>query len=502
MLGQVVTALGAVFSFYNLLAIFGGTAIGIILGALPGMTATMGVALGLPLTFTMAPMTGILFLMGIYKGGIYGGSITAILIKTPGTPAASATVLDGYELTKKGRPKAALDMALYASVFADITTNLSLILCAAPIAQIALKFGPPEYAGLIFFSLTIISSVAGRSLVKGLLAGFGGMLIATIGQDVIFGLPRFTFGSVNATAGLQLIPVLIGLFAIPEVLEQVSKMVKKKVAKIEISAELKEKVDKLTLKEWRACFKTVVRGSLIGVFMGAVPGVGAAPSAFVSYDQARRFSKKPEEFGHGALEGVAASESANNGVCGSTLIPLLTVGVPGDAVTAVLLGALMMHGLTPGPLLFKEHAAEVYVLYVGIMVASLAMFLLGKLAIHYGVKIRSIPIPVLFPVVFVLCVVGSFAVNNSLFDVQIMLIMGIVGFLMNRFEIPPAPLVIGFILGPIFESGVRRSLLMSQGSISIFFTRPICVFFIVLAVLSLVMIIRGRRKNIKKLVEM
>ncbi|MBN2569277.1 MAG: tripartite tricarboxylate transporter permease [Deltaproteobacteria bacterium] len=475
----------------NFVAIFGGVAVGIITGAIPGMTGAMGVAIALPFTFYMNPITGILFLVGLYKGAMYGGSVTAILIKTPGTPAASCTVLDGYPMAQQGKAGKALNMALYASVCADFISNLSLILLAAPIAAFALRFGPPEFFTLITFSLTIIAGVSGKSVTKGLIAGAFGLITATIGMDLVYGSSRFAFGSVDLMGGLNFIPVLIGLFAIPEILNEYGK----KYAPQFLASKLGDM--KITLKEFKDSLKTIIRGSIIGVIIGAIPGIGGAPSAFLSYNEAKRGSKHPERFGHGELEGVAASEAGNNGVCGATMIPLLTLGIPGDVITAILLGAFMVHDLKPGPILFQQNIDIIYGIFVGIMLSSLAMLILGKMGIRIFSKIASVPNSILFPAVLVLCVFGTYAVDNKMFDVLVMIIMGLLGYFMLLTELPAAPFLIAFILGPMFEDNLRRSLLLSQGSLSILVRSPICWVFWTLTVISVVLLFRRNLQSRK-----
>ena len=457
-----------------------GVFIGVIVGAIPGLTTPMAVALTLPFTFTLPPVTGILLLLGVYKGGIYGGSITAILINAPGTPAASCTVLDGYPMAKKGEAKRALDMALYSSCVADFISNISLILFAGILASFALKFGPAEVFTLIFFSLTIISGVSGSQLLKGMASACLGLLLATVGMDLIYGTNRFVFGQTNLLAGLNFIPVLIGLFAIPEILNFFCKK------------EIKLKKNPLagvgaTLKDFLKCFKTIVKGSFIGVILGAIPGIGAAPSAFLSYSEARRTSKNPENFGKGEIEGVAAAEAGNNGVAGATMIPLLALGIPGDIITAIILGAFMIHGLRPGPLMFTQNIELIYAIFMGIMLSSIYLFAIGKASIKFISKITDIPHRILFPVVLVLCIFGSYAVNNSTFDIGIMFLMGLLGFGMLKLNIPTAPFLIAFILGPMLEDSFRQSLLISRGSYSIFFSTPICWFFWILTVIIISM---------------
>ena len=453
-----------------------GVFIGVIVGAIPGLTTPMAVALTLPFTFALSPVTGILLLLGVYKGGIYGGSITAILINAPGTPAASCTVLDGYPMAKRGEAKRALDIALYSSCVSDFISNIALILFAGVLASFALKFGPAEVFTLIFFSLTIISGVSGTQLLKGMASACLGLLLATIGMDLVYGTNRFIFGQTDLLAGLNFIPVLIGLFAVPEILnffckEQV-KLEKNPLAGIGAS-----------IKDFFRCFKTIIRGSFIGVILGAIPGIGAAPSAFLSYSEAKRTSKNADNFGKGEIEGVAAAEAGNNGVAGATMIPLLALGIPGDVITAIILGAFMIHGLRPGPLMFNENIELIYAIFMGIMLSSIYLFGIGKICIKFISKISDIPHRILFPVVLILCIFGSYAVNNSTFDIAVMFLMGILGFAMLKLNIPTAPFLIGFILGPMLEDSFRQSLLISRGSYAIFFSTPICWFFWVLTVI-------------------
>jgi len=475
-------------SIDNVLAIFVGVVVGCIVGAIPGMTATMGVALTLPFTFYMQPVTGILLLLGVYKGGIYGGSIPAILIKTPGTPAAACTVLDGYPMSQNGQANKALHMALYSSVFADFISNIALIFFTGFIASFALKFGPPEFFALVLFSLTIIAGVAGDKLSYGLISACFGLLLATIGLDLIYGTERMVFGEPELMGGLKFIPVLIGLFALPEIIDHYTR-------KLEVGKRLKTLGESgVSMAEWKRCFKSVFRGSLIGVILGAIPGIGGAPAAFLSYSEAKRTSKNPENFGKGEIEGIAAAEAGNNGVCGATLIPLLSLGVPGDVITAVILGGFMIHGLQPGPILFEQNLSLIYALYMGIMLSSFFLLIVGKAGIKLFARISDVPNSFLYPVVLVLCVFGAYAVGNTMFDILIMFIMGIFGYFMLKFGIPAAPFLIAFILGPLLEDSFRQALQLSRGDFSIFFRNPICWGFLTLAIISIVLVIR---RNIK-----
>ncbi len=487
MIEHLQTALSLVFTFETIFALFAGVLIGTIIGAIPGMTVTMGVALTLPFTFSMHPVTGILLLLGVYKGGIYGGSITAILIKTPGTPAASCTVLDGYPMSQNGQARKALDIALYASCVADFISNLSLILFAGFLASFALRFGPPEFFTLIVFSLTIIAGISSENMAKGLISAGLGLLLATVGLDLVYGTNRFVFGEVELMAGLNFIPVLIGLFALPEIINHYTKR-RGSGDQIQSLAG-----GHATFAEFRRCLKSIIRGSAIGVVLGAIPGIGGAPSAFLSYSEARRTSPTPERFGKGEIEGVAASEAGNNGVAGSTMIPLLALGVPGDVVTAVILGAFMIHGLRPGPLLFQEKIELVYGLFIGIMLSSIFLFIVGKSSIRLFSRVSQIPNDILFPIVLVLCVYGGYAVNNTLFDILVMIIVGLLGFAMLRANIPAAPFLIAFVLGPLLEDNFRQALLLSGGGLDIFFRNGICILFWALTALSVFLILRRRR---------
>lgn len=469
----------------SFLALLAGVAIGVIIGAIPGMTVTMGVALALPFTFSMHPVTGILLLLGVYKGGIYGGSITAILINTPGTPPAACTVLDGYPLARRGEARRALDIALYASCFADFMSNLALIALAGFLAVFALRFGPPEFFTLIVFSLTIIAGVSGDELARGLISACLGLILATVGLDLIYGTGRFIFfDQYELMAGLNFIPVLIGLFALPTIINHYASdtPVRERVADLAARG--------ASLADFRRCFPSILRGSVIGVVLGAIPGIGGAPAAFLSYSEARRNAANPDDFGKGEIEGVAAAEAGNNGVAGATMIPLLALGVPGDIITAVILGAFMIHGLRPGPLLFQENIDIVYAIFMGIMLSSVYLLVVGRLSIRFISRIADVPDRLLMPVVLVLCAFGAYAVNNSFFDLLVMLCMGLVGFLMLKTRIPAAPFLIAFVLGPLLEDSFRQSLQLSEGTIGIFFRNEICIAFWVLTALALALTVR------------
>jgi putative tricarboxylic transport membrane protein len=466
-----------------------GVLVGVIAGAVPGVSATMAVALALPFTFALEPIYGILLLLGVYKGGIFGGSIPAILIKTPGTPASSATTLDGYPMAERGEAGRALGMALYASCIADLISNLSLILLAGWLASFALSFGPPEFFTLILFSLTIIAGVSGESLVKGLIAAASGLLLATVGLDLVYGTDRFSFGDPNLMGGLNFIAVLIGLFALPEIIDFVFRPKEEHHQARQLGGRW------ATLADVRRCLRSIIRGSFIGVFLGAIPGIGGAPAAFLSYAEAQRNSPNRDNFGKGEIEGVAAAEAGNNGVCGATLIPLLSLGIPGDVITAIIIGAFMIHGLQPGPMLFVTHAHMVYALFMGLILSSFLLFAIGSVAIRAFRFVADVPKSLLAPSVLVLCVFGTYAVNNTIFDVAVMFAMGWLGYLMRVLKIPAAPFLIGFILGPLLENSFRQAMLMSGGSPEIFVRGPITWTFWALTALALYLIVARLRQS-------
>lgn len=475
----LLPALSNVLNWQVILILALGGAVGISIGSLPGLTATMGVALILPITFGMGPITGILLLVGVYFGAIYGGSISAILLRTPGTPASAATALDGYEMTKKGEAHKALTIATLSSTIGGILSVIVLILVAPQLAKFALKFSAQESFALAVFGLSIITSISGKSMVKGLIAGFLGLLVASIGLDPMGGFPRFTFGNMDLMSGVNFIPVMIGLFAAAQAFQGLEDTVTKgKVIKII------EKV-KLKWREFRGLIITILRSTGIGTFIGMIPGAGGDIAAFVAYNEAKRFSKNKEDFGQGNPEGVAAPEAANNSSTGGAMIPLLTLGIPGDAVTAVMLGALMVQGLRPGPQLFEQNGEIVYTLFVGMLLANIFILIYGLLGIRLFIKVLTIPKVVLTPIILVLCVVGAYALGNNLFDVWVMLISGIIGYFMLRYGFPASPVILALILGPMMESNLRRSLVISQGDYSTFFTRPISATLLALAILTL-----------------
>ena len=463
---------------------------GVILGALPGLTATMGVAILLPFTFSMMPTPALVMLIGVYIGGIYGGSIAAILLKTPGTPASAATVLDGHTMAVKGLAAKALSIAAVASFIGGLISTIVLIGIAPILADFALRFNAPEYFALALFGLTIIASVSAKNIMKGLLAGTIGLLISMVGLDPISSVPRFTFGVLDLYSGINIIPVLIGLFAITEGLNQLEKMSSNQP---DIPPKFSYKL--LSFSDFKKILPTSIKSGLIGTSIGSVPGAGADISAFACYNEAKRVAKKPEEFGNGSMHGLAAAESGNNGVTGGSLVPLLTLGVPGDAVSAVLLGALIVQGLTPGPLLFQDNPEIVYGIFSSMIIANIVMLLIGFLGIRFFCRIIEVPKIIMIPIIIFLSIIGAYAINNSMFDVGIAITFGLLGFILNKLDIPSSPILLAIILGPMAETNLRKSLILYEGSWSFLYDRPIALAFILFAVFSVYSTVKLKKKE-------
>lgn len=482
-----------VLDIHALIAINIGVFAGIIMGALPGIGVAMSVTVLLPFVFGMDTAHGLLLLLGVYCGGTYGGSITAILIKTPGAEAGIATVIDGYELTKQGKSRKALDMAILASTFGGIVSAVALVAFAPLVARFILNFAPPEYFALGVFGLTVIASVSGKSPIKGLMMGAFGVLLSTVGMDMFTGTQRLTFGLLYLRGGIGLVPTIIGLFSITEILVKSHQL--KDMApygRVKVSGS-----DGLTWREIKDSLRTIVRSSGIGTVIGAIPGAGAVIAAFVGYSEAKRRSKKPELFGRGALEGVAAAEAANNAVTSSSLIPMLTLGVPGSVVAAIVMGALTMNGLIPGIALFRDEAVLTYTVMVGMVIVNIFMFVQAKLFIRLVVHVTTILPALLMVLVLLLSLTGTFAVNNTLTDVIAVFVAASIGYILTKLQFPLPPVVLGMVLGPLAETSLRQSLLISGGSFSIFLTRPLAALFLAIALLSVAFSVlrRGKRER-------
>ncbi|MHC3437005.1 tripartite tricarboxylate transporter permease [Natrialbaceae archaeon A-gly3] len=457
-----------------------GVFIGIVMGSIPGMTATMTVAVLVSFTFGMSPTEGMMLLLGIYGGALYAGSIPAILIRTPGTPSAAATIFDGFPLSQKGEAGNAIGIATVAS-FAGGAISVVLITILSPqIAEIALAFGSPEYFALAFFGLTIIGSVSGDSVVKGMISGLLGMLIATVGLDPTHGFPRFTFDYAELAAGIEFIAVMIGLFGLAEGLNRYREGID--------VMDVTQRVSGITpsLGDLREIRNVTLGSSLVGTFVGAIPGAGGDIAAFVTYNEAKRWAKDATPaFGDGNIRGVAAAESGNNSSTAGALVPTLTLGIPGDSVTAILIGALLVHGIRPGPGLYDTEPALVFSIFVGFFMVYVTILVAGLLGAHVWVRLINFPAKYLWPAILVLCVVGSFALRGAIFDVWAMVAAGALGYVMRMDGYPLAPMVLGLILGPIAEENLRRSLELSGGTWDIIYTSPIAMSILILSVISL-----------------
>lgn len=488
----IIAGFGNVASVESMIVMNLGMLAGIVFGAIPGLTVLLAIVLFLPFTFGMSDTSGILLLLGIYCGGTYGGSVSAILINTPGTPNSAATVLDGHAMAKQGKARRALQAALYASVIGGIASALVLLFAAPQIAKATRFFGPAEYFSLAVFGISIISGVSGGNILRGLITGCIGILISMIGQDATSGVFRFSFDIIDFAAGLDLVPVLIGLFAISEIMSKAKGG--KKAGESAVKVEL-DSSSRLGLRELMASKVVLLRSTVIGIVIGAIPGTGGGIASFLGYHDAKKLSKDPDEFGKGALDGILAPEAANNAVTGGALIPTITLGVPGDSVTAVMLGALMLNGLIPGSRIFIDHRDTMYTLLIGFIAINLFMLLQGRVFIKFFSLITKIPEKLLMPILFVLCAAGSYAVSNSVFNVLVMLAFGGIAYFLAIAEYPIVPMLLGIILGPMAESNLKRALTIADGSPLIFFTRPISLAFIVLTVVSIYTSVRQTKKR-------
>jgi len=473
------------------------------MGAIPGLTDNMAIVLLLPFTFYLNPIAGISMLMGLSKGGNFGGSIPAILFNIPGTPQAMVTCLDGYPLTQQGKSGKALKMALYGSTIGDTTSDLVLIFLAAPVAMLALKVGPPEYSMIIFFSLIIISMAATEDPIKGVIATGIGLLLGTVGLDPMRGTPRLEFGILELSDGFQIMPMVIGLLAFSEVLRQIELDVKgrseKKEAVFVPENSRRPESDKdpnhrVTLQEFKGVIRTIFRSTGIGSSIGIIPGIGTTVAAYLSYISAKRASKHPELFGKGSLEGIAACESGNNAVVGPNLIPLVTLGIPGNLAAALILGGFMIKGLTPGPMFMQRNAPLMYGLFTVLLLSNFYTFMVGNFFIRYIRNVTQIPKPVLFTSILIFSVIGSYVFQSSIFDIFMMFCFGILGYILTKLQINLPTIIVAFFLGPLFERKIRQALLISGGDISIFFTRPIALAFFLLTIFGVIFLISRKKK--------
>ena len=493
MLQYIVPATGLLFTLENILWINIGVFVGSVFAAIPGLSVILCVILFLPVTYTMTAIPGMMFLLGIYCAGGYGGSVSAILINTPGTPHAAATMLDGHPLSRQGRTKAALKIALYASTFGGVFSALMLLFLGPQVAKIAAQLGTAEYYMVCVFGLTIIAGVSGKSIIRGLVSACLGLLISCVGTDPMTSYDRFTFGIPRLYLGLDLAVCLIGLFALVEILAKAEK----KLGELRLDTAKMHDDGKITRQEFKRMIRPVLMSSLIGVMVGIVPGTGASEASWFSYNTAKNLSKHPEEFGKGSVEGIAAAESANNAVTGATLIPLLTLGIPGDGTVAIMLSALMINGLNPGLSLFTTDGDIMYAIMLGLILVNIFMLIQGKFLTTLFAKVVSIPQEILTPIIVIFCFAGAYSVNENYFDVAVALVFGALAWVLRKLDLPPVPILLGLVLGRMTETNFRRALLISNGDPSIFLQSIYCKIFLALIIIAVAAIVRGKLKEQK-----
>lgn len=464
----------------NLLFCFLGVSVGTLIGVLPGIGPVGAMAILLPLTYDVSPTTAIIMLAGIYYGAQYGGSTTSILVNIPGEASSVVTCLDGYQMARQGRAGPALGIAAFGSFIGGTLSIVGLQMFAPSLVSVALSFGPPEYFSLMILGLVILTYLSQKSLVKALMMAGVGIFLGTIGLDSITGRQRFAFNIPELFDGVGLVPLVMGLFGISEVFLNLEKIIQVRV--------LSGRITHLfpNLKDWIDSKWAILRGTILGFFLGILPGGGVVLASFVSYATEKRCSKTPEKFGHGAIEGVAGPETANNAAAGGAFVPLLSMGIPSNVIMAILLGALMIHGIAPGPMLLENHPDLFWGVITSMYVGNAMLLVLNLPLIGLWVRVLRVPYAILFPLILLFCLVGSYVLNNSIVDVILMLLFGTVGYLMRKFEYEPAPLVMAFVLCPLLEQALRHSLILSDGSFTIFLTRPISVGCLILAGILLI----------------
>ena len=489
---NILIGLMNVFQPFNLFICILGLVVGVVFGALPGFSATMGVAVCVPFSYVLSPQAAMLLLSGVYCGGVYGGSIPAVLLGIPGTPASAPTAADGRVLTQRGESGRALALVTLASSFGGFWSSIALLVGAPLLAIIAMKVGAPEQVMIAIFGLSVVSMLSYGNMIKGLLVALVSLLFATIGQDPVLGFPRFTMGMYQLTGGLSVVPVLIGIFSLPEVFKMLEEPDGEKVEA--------SKVSKMSLKlrDFTGHIGTYIRSTIIGIAIGIIPAAGPDIAAFLSYNEAKKASKNPDEFGKGASEGIIAAEAANNGVTGGSLIPLLTLGVPGSAPAAIFLGAMIIHGLRPGPLLFTQNADDIYTLLVGFAFINIMLFFVGWLFCKVSGKILLIPNSILAITIVVLASVGAYSIQQNVFDVMIMFVSGIIGYVMVNNDYPLSPVALALLLGPMLEESIAITNTMYRGQFWMMFTRPLTLVFMSFTIFSFVFpIIKQKVQDIK-----
>ena len=481
--GGLTTGIAQAFSVYGLIAVFGGVAWGILAGALPGITSSVGMAIFLPFTWGMEPGIALSLLAGIYVGAEYGGSIPAILIRAPGEPSNVPATLDGYAMHMRGETGKALGYSLVPGTVASLFSAVGMMLLLVPLSYVSLLFGAPELLMLAIFGLSAVVGLSKKSIWKGLASVLFGLLMATVGSDYVSGEERFIFGIPDLLDGVKTVPVVIGLLAMSEMLAETLN-IREPGAEVKFTG--KENFTLPTVAEYIRVLPATLMGSFIGLFVGTMPGAGATIASFISYNEMRRFSKDGDRFGKGVPDAIAAPEAANNAVVGGSVVPLLAFGIPSSGSSAILLGGLILHGLRPGPMLATTRPDIIYSLFGGLLTASIAMYILGRVFLKPWIHLVNVPKPHLITGIMALIIVGTYGLQFGVFQVYVLLSMGIIGFFMIRYDFSPVATVLGLVLGNLIENSLRRSLVISEGSWTIFFTRPICLILLVLVTLSVV----------------
>ncbi len=477
---NLITGFSVAFQPHNIFFCFIGVLIGTLIGVLPGIGPVGAMSILLPITFGISPVTAIIMLSGIYYGAQYGGSTTSILVGIPGEAASVVTMLDGHQMALKGRAGPALGIAAFGSFIAGTIGIIGLMLLAPPLASIALRFGPPEYFALMIMGLVILTYLAQKSMAKSLMMAGVGVLAGVVGLDTMTGLPRFTFGVSDLLDGIGIAPLAMGLFGVSEILLNVERTIKQGVVVTQVKNLLPSRQD------WKESFAPIMRGSFLGFLLGILPGGGAVLSSFISYGTEKRISKTPEKFGHGAIAGVAGPEAANNAAAQAAFIPLLTLGIPANAVMGILLGALMIHGITPGPLMIQKNPELFWGTVTSMYIGNAMLLVLNLPLIGLWVRLLRVRYAVLFPLILFIALIGAYVINGSEMDLYLMLFFGVVGYLMRKFDYEPAPLILAYVLSPILEDSLRQSLIISSGSMGIFVSRPIAAGFLFVALVLLI----------------
>lgn len=495
MMDHLFNGLGDALTVSALAAVFGGILLGYLVGVLPGLSRPAALAVAVPITYSMTPIAAIAFLVGVTKASAAGGATGAIMLNTPGEPSSAATCFDGYPLSQKGEATRALKVALYASVFGDMVATLILILMAAPLATVALKMGPVEMTSVMVFALTFIAALSGRSMTRGLIAGVLGILFATVGLDPESATPRLTFGQVELLDGIPIVAATVGMLAFTEMLFQAERLINER-AQATRSDAINEVEKRLFWHDIKRVMPTTIRSTGVGIVAGIIPGLGPTIGAFLSYAIAKKTAKPGDEFGKGDLKGVAATEAADNSVLPASMIPLFAIGLPGSVSAAILVSAFTLHGVIPGPLVFEQHPRLIYGIYVSMIVASIFMLVVGRVGLTFFARITVVPISIIIPFVFLFCVIGSYVARDSVFSVLVMIGLGLLGYIMQRYGYSVVTFLIGFVVGPIFELSLRQALIVTNDDLSRVLEHPIALGFLAAAAGSVFLFFRRRESHL------